>query len=418
MYAGGGGGSSLSHSPLVYGFPPTPPKDPSPHHHQQQHQQHQQQHQQQGLHVAAARRADECKDSEALKLELNPGHRSTHHHHPIATYAAAYHHHHPHHPHHHPHHHHAHHPLGEGAPSPHGALAAPAPLFHPADIYGGPGSSFIPKSRSKSRSATEGRECVNCGATSTPLWRRDGTGHYLCNACGLYHKMNGQNRPLIKPKRRLSAARRSGTACANCLTSTTTLWRRNAHGDPVCNACGLYFKLHNVNRPLTMKKEGIQTRNRKMSSKSKKMRRSGADGALSDPEDLMIKNYHHHQQQQQLHHHHQHHHHHHQQQQQQQQQQQLLQHHQHHQQSSPPPPASSPASAAASSAAAADGQNIARGLGCLTWEWDTWTRRCTDNLGHLGQLGQLSPFGSPVAHAHAGLPFVSPHHAGMITAMG
>ena len=29
---------------------------------------------------------------------------------------------------------------------------------------------------------------------------RDGLGNYLCNACGLYYKMNGTNRPLVKPK--------------------------------------------------------------------------------------------------------------------------------------------------------------------------------------------------------------------------
>lgn len=59
------------------------------------------------------------------------------------------------------------------------------------------------------------------------------------------------------------AARRVDLSCTNCGTMTTTIWRRNPLGEMVCNACGLYYKLHGVNRPVAMRRDTIHTRRRR-----------------------------------------------------------------------------------------------------------------------------------------------------------
>ena len=58
----------------------------------------------------------------------------------------------------------------------------------------------------------------------------------------------------------------SQPVCQNCSTSTTPLWRRDEVGSVLCNACGLFLKLHGRPRPISLKTDVIKSRNRVKSS--------------------------------------------------------------------------------------------------------------------------------------------------------
>ncbi|KAG7692314.1 hypothetical protein KL930_004948 [Ogataea haglerorum] len=132
--------------------------------------------------------------------------------------------------------------------------------------------------------------CANCGTTKTPLpvdlkkppnlvpvnpesigkGSCKGGGH--CNGTGGSSSCDGcpsyNNRVLISHEDARGATVKSENneeqplvvACTNCSTTVTPLWRRNEYGQTICNACGLYYKLHGKHRPVKLKKSTIRRR--------------------------------------------------------------------------------------------------------------------------------------------------------------
>ncbi|KAK2463292.1 hypothetical protein APHAL10511_004947 [Amanita phalloides] len=70
----------------------------------------------------------------------------------------------------------------------------------------------------------------------------------------------------ISSKGSVEDGEQTPTLCTNCQTTNTPLWRRNPEGQPLCNACGLFYKLHGVVRPLSLKTDIIKKRNRASNS--------------------------------------------------------------------------------------------------------------------------------------------------------
>ncbi|KAG0672334.1 hypothetical protein C6P45_003018 [Maudiozyma exigua] len=63
------------------------------------------------------------------------------------------------------------------------------------------------------------------------------------------------------------STRKPPVQCFNCKTYKTPLWRRDPNGRTLCNACGLFQKLHGTMRPLSLKSDVIKKRNTKKRTK-------------------------------------------------------------------------------------------------------------------------------------------------------
>lgn len=57
--------------------------------------------------------------------------------------------------------------------------------------------------------------------------------------------------------------------CYNCHTLKTPLWRKDPDGNTLCNACGLFLKLHGTTRPLSLKTDVIKKRSSRRSINGK-----------------------------------------------------------------------------------------------------------------------------------------------------
>ncbi|XP_055343552.1 uncharacterized protein LOC129591774 [Paramacrobiotus metropolitanus] len=191
--------------------------------------------------------------------------------------------------------------------------------------------------------------CANCHVDTTTLWRRDQNGNPVCNACGLYFRMYGVARPatmrrdnirtrtsksrlgvyVVKPEHpehgggggggyhpqlavespqaplqpsmlrrewqldtepeeeapapergsRRANVVRDDQVCSNCSTRNTILWRRNADGMRVCNACALYAKLHGTPRPPDLWREEILKRKQKQKTPHRGIKKN-SNGAI------------------------------------------------------------------------------------------------------------------------------------------
>lgn len=98
------------------------------------------------------------------------------------------------------------------------------------------------------------RFCTNCGTKNTPSWRRSVDGRKtLCNACGLYQKLHGRSRPFavtIEGKTKAVKLSPEGLRCNMCDTTNSMSWKKGRDGKLICLKCYTISIEANFNRPV------------------------------------------------------------------------------------------------------------------------------------------------------------------------
>lgn len=107
----------------------------------------------------------------------------------------------------------------------------------------------------KDASPSDSRGEVATEAKETAVVDSGRTASDLSKACSPFP--NIEEASIVPP-----SAVGKGAVCINCQTTKTPLWRRNPNGNLVCNACGLYFKLHGNNRPAKLGPSVLKRRRR------------------------------------------------------------------------------------------------------------------------------------------------------------